>query len=82
MDIFEILKYLIGTLPGVLFAAWKFYQEKRGNDLIDYKDVMEELKLAYAEIIEMRKSISNIVAESESKSVLIQKLQNELSQLK
>jgi len=81
MDIFEIIKYIIGSLPGAAFVIWKFFLDKRSNDLKDWQDIMVELQKAYADQIELKKEVIKLTVDNEIKGELIKKLENEIERL-
>lgn len=82
MNIFEIIKYLIGSLPGAIFVIWKFFLDKRSNDLKDWQDIMVELQKAYEEIIELKKEVIQMTADNEEKGEVIRKHEHEIETFK
>lgn len=64
MDIIEILKYLFGSLPGIVALAWKWRKDTKKETIKDYKEFLVELEAAHDKLLEAKEEILKLTFEN------------------
>lgn len=57
IDVFETLKYVLGSLPGMIGLLYSFFQKQKTETIKDYKEFLIELEAAHDKLIEAKEEI-------------------------